>query len=56
LCYRLQYRSAADSEGLALNQLINIAVAEKLVTLRTEGRFQQRARRANRRETLRILV
>ena len=49
-------RRAADSEGVALNQLINIAVAEKVSTLRTVEYFQERARRANRRETLRILA
>jgi hypothetical protein len=49
-------RRAAASEGVALNQLINIAVAEKLSTLRTVEYFQERARRANRRETLRILA
>jgi len=48
-------RKAAESEGVALNQLINVAVAEKLSALRTEEFFLQRARRANRAETLRIL-
>lgn len=48
-------RKAAESEGVALNQLINVAVAEKLSALRTEEFFLQRARRADRAETLRIL-
>lgn len=48
-------RKAAESEGVALNQLINVAVAEKVSTLRTEEYFQERARRADRAETLRIL-
>jgi len=48
-------RKAAESEGVALNQLINVAVAEKLSALRTEEFFLQRARGANRAETLRIL-
>ena len=48
-------RKAAESEGVALNQLINVAVAEKVSALRTEEYFRQRARRANRAETLRIL-
>jgi len=48
-------RKAAESEGVAVNQLINVAVAEKLSALRTEEYFRQRARRANRGETLRIL-
>jgi len=49
-------RKLADSEGVALNQLINVAVAEKVSTLRTAEYFCERAGRANRRETLRILA
>ena len=48
-------RKAAESEGVALNQLINVALAEKVSALRTEEYFQKRARRADRAETLRIL-
>src|SRR6266849_7637894 len=48
-------RKAAESEGVALNQLINVALAEKLSALRTEKYFQERIRRADRAETLRIL-
>jgi hypothetical protein len=48
-------RKVADSEGVALNQLINVALAEKLSALRTEEYFQERIRRADRAETLRIL-
>ena len=48
-------RKAAESEGVALNQLINVAVAEKVSALRTEEYFQERIRRADRAETLRIL-
>lgn len=48
-------RKVAESEGVALNQLINVALAEKLSALRTEEYFQKRIRRANRAETLRIL-
>lgn len=50
-----QARKAAESEGVALNQLINVAVAEKISALRTQEYFAERARRANRKETLRIL-
>jgi len=50
-----ELRKAADAEGVALNQLINVAVAEKLSALRTEDYFQERASRANRAETVRIL-
>jgi hypothetical protein len=48
-------RKAAESEGVALNQLINVAVAEKVSALRTEEYFQERTHRADRAETLRIL-
>lgn len=48
-------RKAAEMEGVALNQLINVAVAEKLSALRTEEYFRERAGRASRAETLRIL-
>jgi uncharacterized protein (DUF1778 family) len=50
-----ELRKAAELEGVALNQLINVAVAEKLSALRTEDYFRDRARRADRTETLRIL-
>ena len=48
-------RKVAESEGVALNQLINVAVAEKVSAMRTEEYFEERIRRANRTETLRIL-
>ncbi len=50
-----ELRKAAEAEGVALNQLINVAVAEKVSALRTEDYFRQRASRADRAETLRIL-
>jgi hypothetical protein len=40
-------RKLADSEGVALNQLINVALAEKISALRTEEYFVERARRAD---------
>lgn len=40
-------RRVAESEGVALNQLINVAVAEKLSALRTEDYFRERAARAS---------
>src|SRR5258706_1691509 len=40
-------RKLAESEGVALNQLINVAVAEKVSALRTEEYFTARARRAH---------
>ena len=48
-------RKTAELEGVALNQLINVAVAEKISALRTEEYFRERGSRANRDETLRIL-
>src|SRR3984893_13239518 len=50
-----ELRKAAELEGVALNQLINVAVAEKVSALRTEEYFRERGRRADRVETLRIL-
>ena len=50
-----ELRKAAEAEGVAVNQLINVAVAEKVSALRTETYFRERARRADRIETLRIL-
>jgi len=40
-------RRVAEHEGVALNQLINVAVAEKLSALRTEDYFRERAARAS---------
>jgi len=51
-----ELRRTAELEGVALNQLINVAVAEKLSALRTEDYFRDRASRANRAETMRILA
>ncbi len=36
-------RKLAEAEGVALNQFINVAVAEKLSALRTESYFAARA-------------
>src|ERR1700676_5423462 len=48
-------RKEAVSEGVSLNQLINVAVAEKVSALRTEIYLHERIRRADHEETLRIL-
>jgi HicB family len=40
-------RRLAEAEGVALNQLINLAVAEKVSALRTENYIAERASRAN---------
>ena len=50
-----ELRKAAEMEGVALNQLINVAVAEKVSALRTADYFRERGGRADRSETLRIL-
>lgn len=48
-------RKLALAEGVALNQFINVAVAEKLSALRTESYFEERAGRAKRGTALAIL-
>ena len=48
-------RKLAELEGVALNQLINVAVAEKISALRTEEYFMARARRADPAKIARIL-
>ena len=48
-------RKLAEAEGVALNQLINVAVAEKVSALRTESYIAERAARANIPKALRIL-
>jgi hypothetical protein len=40
-------RRTANEEGVALNQFINVAVAEKLSAMRTASFFRERGRRAN---------
>jgi len=40
-------RRVAEIEGVALNQSINVAVAEKLSALRTAEYFRQRAERGD---------
>jgi hypothetical protein len=47
-------RKAAASEGVSLNQMINVAVAEKVAALRTEIYLHERIRRAHHEEALRI--
>jgi hypothetical protein len=48
-------RKVADAEGVAINQLINVALAEKLSALRTEEYFAERAARGDVKAALRIL-
>jgi hypothetical protein len=49
-------RKVAETEGVALNQFINVAVAEKLSALRTESYFTERAARADIPRALDILA
>ncbi len=48
-------RKIAKAEGVAVNQLINVAVAEKVSALRTEQYFAERAARGDASQALRIL-
>jgi len=48
-------RKVSAQEGVALNQFINVAVAEKLSALRTVDYFAERAARADVAEAKRIL-
>ena len=48
-------RRLAEAEGVALNQLINVAVAEKVSALRTEQYLTERAARADLPKALTIL-
>jgi hypothetical protein len=49
-------RKAAETEGVALNQLITLALAEKVSAMRTEEYFEERARRADPAKVSRILA
>jgi hypothetical protein len=51
-----EVRKLAASQGVALNQLINVAVAEKLSALRTADYFAERAARADVPAALAILA
>ena len=48
-------KKVARAEGIAVNQLINVAIAEKLSVLRAEEYFAERAARGNVTKALRIL-
>jgi hypothetical protein len=48
-------RRVSDSEGVALNQFINVAVAEKLSALRTEEYFRVRGQRGHTAKAKRLL-
>lgn len=48
-------RRVSEQEGVALNQFINVAVAEKLSALRTEDYFRERARQGDVAKAKRLL-
>lgn len=48
-------KRVAKAEGVAVNQLINVAVAEKVSALRTEEYFAQRAARGDVRKAFQVL-
>jgi hypothetical protein len=48
-------KKVAKAEGVAVNQLINVAVAEKVSALRTEEYFAQRAARGDISKALLVL-
>jgi len=48
-------KKVARAQGVAVNQLINVAVAEKVSALRTEEYFAERAARGDIKKALRIL-
>ena len=50
-----EVRQVAETEGVALNQFINVAVAEKLSAIRTDDYFRERAERGNVAKAKRIL-
>ena len=49
-------KKVAADEGVALNQLINVAVAEKLSAIRTGSYFRERAARADSARTEAVLA
>jgi hypothetical protein len=48
-------KKVAQAEGVAVNQLINVAVAEKVSALRTEEYFAERAAKGDVKKALRVL-
>jgi hypothetical protein len=49
-------RKLAEAEGVALNQFINVALAEKLSAMRTAAYFQERASRGSVRRAHKVLA
>ena len=53
---KAEAEEAARLEGASLNQLINLALAEKLATLRTTRRMRALLARADRETAMRVLT
>jgi hypothetical protein len=51
-----EVRKAAESEGVARNKLITVALAERVSAMRTKEYFEERARRADPAKVSRILA
>ena len=51
----IRYKKVAKAEGVAVNQLINVAVAEKVSALRTEEYFAERAAKGDIKKALQVL-
>ena len=49
-------KKVAKAEGVAVNQLINVVVAEKVSALRTEEYFAERAGKGNVKKGLQVLT
>jgi hypothetical protein len=50
-----EVKKVAKAEGVAVNRLINVAVAEKVSALRTEEYFAERASRGDLKKALQVL-
>ena len=50
-----EVKKVAKAEGVAVNQLINVAVAEKVSALRTEEYFAERSARGDINKALQVL-
>jgi hypothetical protein len=48
-------KKVAKAEGVAVNQLINVAIAEKVSALRTEEYFAERAAKGDIKKALQLL-
>lgn len=51
-----EVRRLAEQEGVTIDQLVDVAVAEKLSAMRTEAYFRERVARADLDEARRILA